>query len=231
VPSAGGSSGSPSAFPIADAHYAMGLHSSRKPSPPTRTTKSRPLPRILEQTRGGGGDAHGWGYPFNWQTRNGCITEGTPLITTVPMSTRRFPGLPDRQEPSVAADHGRHGPARTDAIPGYRDGRRTPPPVRIRRPPTTLEAVVNASAYRAFVLSKAAVDLSDSRYLRGGEEKSEFRPCLAGCGWLVALFDRRSRRVRRPFPHVLRPQGAREDREAHRIAPRTEPSNGGSAIT
>ena len=33
---------------------------------------------------------YGWGYPFDWVTRNGVIKAGTPLITTTPYAYEAF---------------------------------------------------------------------------------------------------------------------------------------------
>jgi len=91
VPSRGGSSGSPSAFrsPPPIRHglcIPRGSLRLRRVLP-----ESRPLPRNLEQTRGGGGDAHGWGIPVNWQTRTAAFTGHPADHPPYPMSTKAFP--------------------------------------------------------------------------------------------------------------------------------------------
>ena len=33
---------------------------------------------------------YGWGYPFDWETRNGPMFANTPLITTLPYAYEAF---------------------------------------------------------------------------------------------------------------------------------------------
>jgi hypothetical protein len=44
----------------------------------------------LEETRSNQFKERGWGYPFDWVTRNGTTREGTPLITTTPYVYEAF---------------------------------------------------------------------------------------------------------------------------------------------
>ena len=79
-------------FPIADAHYAMGFaflsQSHRRSSTITaaRCTSSR----CSRQTRCPGYRHAGWGYPFDWVTRNGVMKAQTPLITSTPYVYEAF---------------------------------------------------------------------------------------------------------------------------------------------
>ena len=50
----------------------------------------RSLPEVLQETRCPGYEDYCWGYPFDWQTRTGTMTEDTPLITTVPYVYEAF---------------------------------------------------------------------------------------------------------------------------------------------
>src|SRR5882724_6678910 len=72
-------------LPISDAHFAMGFAALHR-----ITGERQYLDRaihfleVLETTRCPGFQHHGWGYPFDWQTRGGILPRGTPLITTTP---------------------------------------------------------------------------------------------------------------------------------------------------
>src|SRR6187402_2730082 len=78
-------------LPISDAHFAMGyaaLH--RATGNPRHLERAVHFLEVLESTRVPGFARHGWGYPFDWQTRNGIIPQGTPLITTTPYCYEAF---------------------------------------------------------------------------------------------------------------------------------------------
>ncbi len=45
---------------------------------------------VLEQTRCPGYRHAGWGYPFDWVTRNGVMKAQTPLITSTPYVYEAF---------------------------------------------------------------------------------------------------------------------------------------------
>ncbi len=175
VPSARRLFWKPQRFPIADAHYAMGFAFLAEAfASDAYYQRAVHFLEILEQTRGAGGDAHGWGYPFNWQTRNGCITEGTPLITTVPYVYEAFSQVyridKNRRWRRIMESTARH------ALTQYRDIETAPDTASCAYTPAADDpgGVVNASAYRTFLLSKAAVDLSDSRYLDAANRNLNF---------------------------------------------------------
>lgn len=146
----------PQRFPIADAHYAMGFAQLAQ-----LTGRDEYLQRaahfleVLEQTRCPGYAHHGWGYPFDWVTRTGVMKTGTPLITTTPYVYEAFAavhglGPADRwvEVMRSIAEHAFHDiPDRVlgphEAAAGY-------------NPLDTEGCVVNASAYRAFLLTEAA---------------------------------------------------------------------------
>ncbi len=67
------------------------------------------------------------------------------------------------------------------AFSSYRDaetasGRRQ---LRLYPSPEDPGGVMNASAYRAFLLTKAGIELSEPRYLETARKKSELRHCLS----------------------------------------------------
>src|SRR5262249_50104437 len=119
---------------------------------------------VLETTRCPGYDRDGWGYPFDWETKLGTIKSGTPLITTLPYVYEAFRDVyaidkDDRwhQRMQSIAEH-----ARLD----YRDVEVSPRAAACTYTPGPDDpaGVVNASAYRAALLTMAAVDLAEPRY-------------------------------------------------------------------
>lgn len=161
-------------FPIADAHYAMGFALLAQ-----RTGEDKYYDRavhflsVLEQTRCPGYEHYCWGYPFDWVTRTGVMAAGTPLITTTPYvyeafaAVQRIDGqarwleilqsiadhaaedIPDRE---LAADAATAGYNPFDATGG----------------------VINASAYRAFLLTSAAIQFGRDDYRRIAERNLNF---------------------------------------------------------
>jgi hypothetical protein len=152
-------------FPIADAHYAMGFALlSRTLGQERHYRRAVHFLEVLEQTRCPGYERDGWGYPFHWQTRQGTMRAGTPLITTLPYVYEAFASVYEidkderwRLRMRSIAEH-----ARRD----YRDIETSPHAASCGYTPSADDpgAVVNASAYRAFLLTKAALDLSEPGY-------------------------------------------------------------------
>ena len=146
----------PQRFPIADAHYAMGYALLAQ-----LTGRREHLDRaihfleVLESTRCPGYERHGWGYPFDWVTRTGVMKTDTPLITTTPYVYEAFAAVqalaPDPRWEAILRSIAEHGlrdiPDRVlgpdEAAAGY-------------NPLDREGCVVNASAYRAFLLTEAA---------------------------------------------------------------------------
>ena len=89
-------------FPIADAHYAMGFAFIAQTFQNEQYHEwAVHFLEVLKETRSPGYENYCWGYPFNWETRNGTIRQGTPLITTVPYVYEAFMqvyGLDKKQE-------------------------------------------------------------------------------------------------------------------------------------
>ena len=165
----------PQRFPIADAplpmgffflanilgedqHYARGVH----------------FLNILKQTRCAGYDDYCWGYPFNWVTIRGTIKEGTPLITTVPYVYEAFKQAYqlDGEDKwfQIMRSIAQHG------LRDYKDIETSPTASTCSYTPATKDSlsVVNANAYRAFLLTSAALDFSDEQYRRVAERNLNF---------------------------------------------------------
>jgi hypothetical protein len=81
----------PTRFPIADAHYAMGfafLYEATEEQ--EHWEKCVHFLGELEKSRCEGFKEYCWGYPFDWVTRGGIIKEHTPLITSTPYCFEAF---------------------------------------------------------------------------------------------------------------------------------------------
>jgi len=150
-------------LPIADAHYAMGfayLH--RVTKAPRHLERAIHFLEVLEATRCAGFQHHAWGYPFDWQTRNGILPRGTPLITTTPYCYEAFEAVYQidrnprwRAIMQSIAEH---------VYQDYQDFETGPDSATCTYTPTGGEKVVNASAYRAFTLFSAWREFGDERY-------------------------------------------------------------------
>lgn len=165
----------PQRFPIADAHYAMGFaflaatYGTEK-----HYLKAVHFLEVLEETRCRGYEEYCWGYPFHWVTRTGTMREGTPFITTLPYVYEAFAQVYaiDKNEKwrRILRSIAEHG------FKCYRDKETGPNSMSCAYTPAPDDpcGVVNASAYRAFLLTKAAHDFSDSRYMEAGERNLNF---------------------------------------------------------
>jgi len=162
-------------FPIADAHYAMGFaFLAQILKQEQYYKKAVHFLEVLKQTRCTGYQHYCWGYPFNWETIRGTITEGTPLITTVPYVYEAF-----RQVWEIDKDDEWFqimNSIALHALEDYKDIETssnastcsyTPDPERSVK-------VVNANAYRAFLLTSAAVDFSNDRFWKAAERNLNF---------------------------------------------------------
>jgi hypothetical protein len=145
-----------------------------------------------------------WGYPFDWVTRNGVIKQQTPLITTTPYAyeaflqvyeifernrsglsnltsdLRRLPS--DRRPPSSAlcpldlldqwkdimASIARH------AFKDIKDFRTSGQASSCSYTPFDAGGVINAAAYRAFLLTSASQVFSNDHYWKTAEQNLNF---------------------------------------------------------
>lgn len=155
----------PQRFPIADAHYAMGfafLASALGQS--QYYDRAVHFLKVLKETRSPGFQNYCWGYPFNWETRGGTMWQGTPMITTIPYVYEAFrevykiDGDPTWRD--IMQSIARH------AVEDYHDYETSPNASTVSYNPDPKDpgGVINASAYRAFLLTTAAVDFSNDDY-------------------------------------------------------------------
>jgi hypothetical protein len=160
-------------LPIADAHYAMGFALRfRSSGSQDHYLKAVHFLGVLNRTRCPGYKLAGWGYPFVWQTRNGIIEKDTPLVTTTPYCYEayeyvyRIDGKQEWREmmrsiaEHILLDYGDFACGENAASCCYT--------------PHGEPGVVNASAYRAFVLLSAAKEFNDERYSDTAERNLRF---------------------------------------------------------
>jgi hypothetical protein len=128
---------------------------------------------ILETTRCPGYERYCWGYPFDWVTRTGRMAAFTPLITTAPYVFEAFSYVHridgrDRWQRIMAsiAEHAAldikdRELSGTVSTCGY-------------NPHDLTGGVVNASAYRAFLLTSAVASLGRDDYWPIAERNINF---------------------------------------------------------
>ena len=152
-------------FPIADSHYTMGFALlSQVFNEKKYYEKAVHFLNVLEQTRSPGFHHYCWGYPFDWVTRGGTIPAGTPLITTTPYVYEAFLHVYqiDRNDKWLTimrsiAEHALHD---------IKDFETSPNVSTCSYTPNDQGGVINASAYRAFLLTSASIQFSEKKYLQ-----------------------------------------------------------------
>jgi hypothetical protein len=165
----------PQRFPIADAHYAMGFaFLAEIYGADQYYQRAAHFLEVLQETRCQGPEGYCWGYPFDWETRTGTITEGTPLITTEPYVYEAFSRVyaidGDQRWIGIMRSIAEH------AFRSYRDVQTGPDSASCAYTPAPDDpaGVINASAYRAFLLTKAGTELSEPRYLAAAKRNLNF---------------------------------------------------------
>jgi hypothetical protein len=130
---------------------------------------------------------HCWGYPFDWQNHQGLWPRNTPFITATPYCFEAFIGIADATgdqrfldvAASIArfvADDLRDSETRAGASAGSYS-------------PNDGSKVINASAYRAFVLFESWRRFGRIQYRRGAERNLQFvfDTQRADGSWLYAI--------------------------------------------
>jgi len=160
-------------FPIADAHYAMGfafLHEATGSAAHLQTAVH--YLEELKKSRCHGYPEYAWGYPFDWVTRNGTIKEHTPFITSTPYMYEAFhqvhqlDGRPEWKE--TMASIVRH------VCTDFKDFEVSKSASTCSYTPFDTGGVVNAAAYRAGLLTKAAKDFDNDGYWKIAERNLNF---------------------------------------------------------
>ena len=166
----------PQRFPIADAHYAMGFATLFQALGEQKYyQRAVHFLEVLEATRCQGQKHYAWGYPFDWVGIGGTVKAETPLITTEPYVYEAFSYVyeidKDQKWREIMQSLARH------ASEDYFDYETSPRASRGSYSPTpepSGKGVVNASAYRAFLLTKAAEDFSEEKYRKQAERNMHF---------------------------------------------------------
>lgn len=161
-------------FPIADAHYAMGFAKLGEVTGQEKYLDSaREFLEALVEARCPGRQYSGWGYPFDWVTRTGIMRTGTPLITTTPYVYEAFEVVYRIDEDprwlelmASIADHALHEIPVLDISEGSASA--------AYNPVDTVFKVVNASAYRAFLLTTAALRFERQEYRDAADRNLKF---------------------------------------------------------
>ena len=154
----------PMRLPIADAHYAMGFALLFKITKEEKYyNRAVHFLEVLKDTRCPGYRHYAWGYPFHWQTRSGLIKAGTPLITTTPYCYEAFDYVyridGEKDWRAIMESIANH------VFEDYRDFEAGPNARTCTYTPLEKEGgVINASAYRAFLLTKAWREFEEKKY-------------------------------------------------------------------
>ena len=162
-------------LPIADAHYAMGFAFLYQVTGDKKYYyRAVHFLEVLKETRCSRYEHYAWGYPFDWETRRGTMREGTPLITTVPYAYEAFRQVYEIDKKSEWRDI-MHSIAE-HALFDYEDYETSPDAASCAYNPEPLEpgGVINASAYRAYLLIQASVDFVDQKYKKVADRNLNF---------------------------------------------------------
>jgi hypothetical protein len=142
-------------FPIADAHLIMGyinLYNSTKKE--SYLQKAEEIGDILLNSSIKGFSGYCWGYPFDWMTNRGLWKRNTPLITTTPYCFEAYLALYDStaNEKYLKIARSIFDFAMNDIYNNVINDNE------IASSYSTVDKskVVNASAYRAFILAESS---------------------------------------------------------------------------
>jgi len=189
----------PLRFPIADAHYAMGFAFLYELTSDLRhLERSTHFLNELITSRCPGFEEYCWGYPFDWVWRGGVIKQQTPLITTTPYVYEAFLQVTELVEGTTSPeDRGQRTEdskqktnkltqnqtdewkrimqsiARHAAV-DIKDFRTSETASSCSYTPFGEGGVINAAAYRAFLLTSASQVFSNDDYWRTAERNLNF---------------------------------------------------------
>ena len=186
----------PIRFPIADANYAMGFSFLYEVLGETLyLERAIHFVTELEKSRCRQYNEYCWGYPFDWVWRGGVIKQQTPLITTTPYCYEAFlqmgqllrdeaiqrstpngsqvAGKIDRAAFDLCAMDIAASIARHAAI-DIKDFRTSETGSSCSYTPDDEGGVINAAAYRAFLLTSASQVFFNESYSRIAERNLNF---------------------------------------------------------
>jgi len=163
----------PIRFPIADAHYAMGFTLLfQATNDDAYLQKASHFLEELKKSRCPEFEEYCWGYPYDWVTRNGTIKRQTPLITSTPYAYEAFlhvHTIDGRKEwKDVMVSIARH------AFKDIKDFQVSEKASSCSYTPFDKGGVINAAAYRAFLLTSASQVFSNDDYWKTAERNLNF---------------------------------------------------------
>jgi hypothetical protein len=163
----------PTRFPIADAHYAMGFaFLFQVTNDEAHLWRAAHFLEELKKSRCPGFAEYCWGYPYDWVTRNGMIRSQTPLITSTPYAYEavlHVHELDGREEwKDIMASIARH------AFRDIKDFSISENASTCSYTPFDTGGVINAAAYRAFLLTSASQIFSRNEYWLTAERNLNF---------------------------------------------------------
>lgn len=155
----------PIRLPIADAHYAMGFTFLYETTGnPAQLERAIHFLEVIKKTRSAGYEDFCWGYPFDWVTRTGVIKAGIPLITTTPYVFEAFLEVqkiqPREEWKNILESIVRH------VTTGIKDFKFSETASASSYTPYDQGGIINASAYRAFMLTSAAKFFGNDDFLK-----------------------------------------------------------------
>ena len=178
----------PMRLPIADAHYAMGFAFLYQATGDfSQLEKAIHFLTELKNSRCREFKEYCWGYPFDWVWHGGTTKRQTPLITTTPYVYEAFlqvtdilssdirPPSSDLRRLNLRDDYtqilesiARH------AFSDIKDFRLSKNASSCSYTPFSEGGVINAAAYRAFLLTSASKFFSNERYSKIAERNLNF---------------------------------------------------------
>ncbi len=177
----------PTRFPIADAHYAMGFaFLFQATNDEVYLRRAIHFLEDLKKSRSPGFAEFCWGYPYDWVTRNGTIKTQTPLITSTPYAYEAFLQVYQILE---SEDRGRRTEDRQGLLAEYRqiiESVARHAAFDIKDFPVSENAsscsytpfdkggVINAAAYRSFLLTSASQIFNEEEYWLTAERNLNF---------------------------------------------------------
>ncbi len=168
----------PVRFPIADAHYTMGFAFLYEATGDFSQLESAVhFLTELKKSRCHAFKKYCWGYPFDWVTRNGVLKKQTPLITTTPYVYEAFLQVSEILSSDIGPRTSDLGPLNLrdeyrqimesigrHAAMDIKDFRTSKKASSCSYTPYDSGGVINAAAYRAFLLTSASQIFSREEY-------------------------------------------------------------------
>ena len=177
----------PTRFPIADAHYAMGFaFLFQVTGDEAHLHRAIHFLEELKKSRSPAFEEYCWGYPYDWVTRNGTIKTQTPLITSTPYAYEAFLQVAELLESEV---RGQKSAVRQSLLAEYEQimesiARHAAFDIKdfpvgenassCSYTPFDKGGVINAAAYRSFLLTSASQIFNEEEYRLTAERNLNF---------------------------------------------------------